>query len=356
MNNDEARAQLAAFVEGNPLSSIENKDDRIVVKDPWGDETLILRLPEVPDEMIGMLNRLTFPPMFSALYHRETRDLEFIYSPRETKERGRRFEFLFNGKGTTCEFLDTSPELRKVASIARPIAPPSHTKHRNLATFNSMRRLGQDPALTGTSFWVRDIELDPDAILELARNLNFFMWYFDRKTPRIEIHEPRAKKGADKTPQYRFDEFPTKISGRPLETFLLQLWEGFIWGNIMSRVLYGYQIIEFVAFYHLQESIQQTIRRVLTSPEILARPVQASRQILEIVAEDRLEDAVKVEKVIDVYVDHEMLAAAIKRNLPCFSAEVQFDGGFNLPSVCSSKWDPKDAKDYKELSQGSPLL
>lgn len=343
--------ELSAFLENNPLVRVEQDSDRTIVKNPWGDETLILRLPEAPEEMIRILNTLILPPLFSALYHTHVRDLEFIYSPRKTEQYGRRFEFYFKDKEIICEFTDASPELRKLASIARPIAPPSHTDHRNLATFNTMRRLSQDQVPVGTSFWIRGIDWDPDIVLELTRNLNFYMWYFDSETPRIRIHEQRPVESTNRMPQFLFDTFPAKILGRPVDPFLLQLWEGFIKGNVISRTLYGYQIVEYVAFYYLQESIEQRIRHILMSPAILARPAEASRQILEAVTEDRMDDAAKIEKVFETQVDHERLSSAIRCNLPYFSADLQFDGGFNLPAICSNKWEPKDAKECKDLSR-----
>jgi hypothetical protein len=152
-------------------------------------------------------------------------------------------------------------------------------------------------------------------------------------------------------PRYLYDAFPSVISGRPLDTFLLQLWESFSLGNAIHRILYGYQIIEYVAFYHLQESISQTIRRVLLSPDTLERPTEATRQILEVMAEDRMEDGAKIERVVETYVDHEKVAAAIKRNLAYFAEDLQFDGGFVLPAICSSKWDPKDKKECRDITR-----
>jgi len=349
---DWLREQLAPFLANNPLATLETLGSKATITKPWGDDTVNFQIPKDPNDVIGILNDLFFPPLYSAIFHKDRGDLEFIFTSRRVEVHGRNFGFNFRGTLIQCEFADVSDRLMKVAAIARPVAPPSHTGHRNLFTFNVKSIAGGEKAGNGTSFWIRGVTWDDVFLLDLARSLNFYMWYFDRESPRILIHERSKLESPGKMPpRYLFDSFPKLISGRPLDAFLLQLWESFVVGNAVHRVLYGYQIIEYVAFYHVQDSISQTIRRVLVSPETLERSTEATRQILEAIAEDKMEDAAKVDKVVELYVDHNQLANAVRRNLGYFSEDVIFDGGFVLPALCSAKWEPTDKKECKEMAR-----
>jgi hypothetical protein len=345
-------AGLKEFLQNNPDSSMKIEEQMIIIAQPWGDDTLQICFRSDDKALPAILNEVVLPPLFSAIYHLDERDLELIFIPGRSEEYGRRFDFHFKGAVLTCEFSDCSDRLLGIVKAARPIGPPSHTDHRNLGRFNAvLRRLEKDRSArrTGTSFWIRGIDWDQNEVLELARNMNFYLWYFDRQSPRIQIHERSRLEVPGKIPRYLFDVFPSKISARPLDPFLLQLWESFAVGNVIHRVLYGYQIIEYVGFYQVQEHILQAIRRVLLAPDSFERPREATSQILDAVSEDKLEDAVKIERAVEAYVDHEQLGAAIRRNLPYFSEDHQFDGGFSQPAICSEQWEGRDKKDCKEL-------
>ena len=326
--------RLSIFLSNNPSAALELRGSKVVVSTPWGDDTIILEIPQESDEEISILNSLVLPPLYSAIFHLDSTDLEFVFSPRRPEVYGRSFKFNFHGRAFVCEFADVSDRLNKLAAMAKPIAPPSHTDHRNLAGFNLVRLLASGEQQRGTSFWIREIAWDDNFILELARSLNFYMWYFDRESPMIQIHERSKLESPGKMPRFLFDSFPSVIPGRKLDTFLLQLWESFSRGNAIHRVLYGYQIVEYVAFYHLQESISQVIRRVLVAPESLERSGEATRQILEAIAEDRMEDAAKIEKVVEIYVDHQQLANAVQRNTTYFCKDVLFDVVYALLRAC----------------------
>lgn len=121
------RNRLDPFFQHNQNSTLVARGSRAVVKDPWADDTLILRLPEDPDEAIETLNSLILPPLYSALFHRDRQDLEFIYTPVRTDVHGRTFQFAFRGRSYRCEFADASDRLKKLAAMARPVEPPSTT-------------------------------------------------------------------------------------------------------------------------------------------------------------------------------------------------------------------------------------
>lgn len=78
-----------------------------------------------------------------------------------------------------------------ITDASRFVKPPSVTNHRNLQTFEFYLHMKRErpeskiaTSMTPTSFWIRDIKWDDEnRMMELARHLNFFMHYFDKRTP-----------------------------------------------------------------------------------------------------------------------------------------------------------------------------
>ena len=86
----------------------------------------------------------------------------------------------------------SSERLAVIGSNARAVKN-SHTDHRNLIPFFAFNEL--DPAdrlpFEPKSFWDKPVKWDEDAVLRLARHLNFYMSYYDTGSPLILIHTPR---------------------------------------------------------------------------------------------------------------------------------------------------------------------
>src|SRR3954470_8863809 len=98
--------RLSVFIANNPEVQVEDVDGACVMNNPWGDESVTIRVSSEASELIDALNRVRLPPRFTAIRHLETKDVEFIYAPlREDHElRSRRFCFNFLGKEYTCEY------------------------------------------------------------------------------------------------------------------------------------------------------------------------------------------------------------------------------------------------------------
>jgi hypothetical protein len=102
--------------------------------------------------------------------------------------------------------------------------------------------------------------------------------------------------------------------------------------------------LEYAAFYYLSESVAQTVRRVLTAPEIVVRPEQGVRQILEALAEFKAADDEKIVAVVKQVVDPVILWREIEPNRAAFSMETVFEGGFSLPPLVRDDWSLEDFK------------
>jgi len=198
--------------------------------------------------------------------------------------------------------------------------------------------------LTPMCFWIRDVEWEEIAVLELLRHLNFYNRYFDRKTANILIHsDTTASVEVGSSLRYPIGEFPRVVLGKQLDPYLLSLWEAVVNAPDPFRsYIYSYQILEYAAFYYLSESVAQALRRILATPELAAQPQQASRQILDALSDFKAADDEKIVAVVKQVMDPAVLWREIEPRIGAFSEETQFEGGFRVPALVRRGWSIED--------------
>lgn len=328
------KERLSVFLAANPEASYQEKDGHAIVEKPWGDSSILLTIRSTDDTLIAALNTLRLPPRFSAIWHRESKQMEFIWDPVDTKHhlRTRGFEFTLDGQTLHCRFGDSSPELLAIARAASFVRG-TYTNYRNLSNtrlYLLVNEQGADVSTTPTSFWLGPMECDENAIALVGGHLNFFMTYFDFQTPRVLLHESPAP-GLVKEQRYPRGPFPTRIDGRRIDPNLLLVWESvFDSPDSFRKFLYAYQVLEYRAFYYVQDNVLRVIKRVLASPDTIAKGDEAVRQMFDVLTEQRMGDDSRVEAVLKQFVDPAALWPQIALNLPSFTEEVSFDGGFAL--------------------------
>jgi len=357
MNDEAPRStpiNLESFAHVNPEATVETTEEAFLVSKPWGDDSLTFRVSHEARAVADALNSLRLPPRFSAIWHRDTLDIEFIYGPIPANDelRGRRFTFYFDGRPLVCEFAEASERLVHVANSSR-IVGRSLTLYRNLRTtreyFRVMKRVesgGANVTFELTSFWIRNCDVNEADLPDLAHHINFYMRYFDRSTPVILVHEDHVGKEAEKPTRFLFGPFPTHIAGHRLDPYMLTLWESGMPGTAepVASFLYNYQVLEYAAFYYVKEEIARTIRRIVSSPDILGRAEEASRQILDALVEERTAEEAKIASVVQQAVDPAALWEEIAGKEVFFSEPVEFDGGFAVPALIKKGWSLEDFK------------
>jgi len=350
---DEIHARLAPFLENNRDANIEQRGRFCVITSPWADPTFVVVVASTEHALVDALNAVQLPPRFSALWHRDSKDLEFIYTPAPVDPNLRSRSFAFGSQGRTfqCEFGSASDRLLLIADAIRPIAPSPATEYRNLLAFQVFMRcrkrvldLDNELAVEPTSFWIRNVDIAEIDVVGLARSLNFYMHYFDHHTPRIILHEEPQERAPTSDPiRYPHGPFPTSISGRQLDPYLLGLWETSASGEPLRRFLYSYQIIEYVAYYYMKEAALHTVKRILASPATPVQINEAARQIHEaVVANQSIGEPDKIKAVVKQLVDPTVIWKEIEPNLDYFCSEVKFDGGFTLSALLSKRCDLDD--------------
>src|SRR5262249_12452889 len=153
---------------------------------------------------------------------------------RSEERRTRAFEFRFRGSTFRCKFADASLRLLAIANAFHPAGPPSPTFYRNLPFLQRLQHSEKDGAdSTGmpidevpTSLWIPNFGCDENGLADLARHLNFFTGYFDLGAPQIAVHRPEVEpSAAPPRLTYPYGPFPSVISGKQVDPYLLMLWE-----------------------------------------------------------------------------------------------------------------------------------
>lgn len=196
-----------------------------------------------------------------------------------------------------------------------------------------------------TSFWIRKAPSDEQALTELAQHLNFFSRYFDRRAPMIMVHDDPPPASEERTIRFPFDSFPEVLTGQDLDPYLLSLWHTAIEApDAFRKYLYLYQILEFAAFYYLQEQTFNAVRKAVVSPDSAAKPREAARKILDALVEDKAAPNEKLNSVIEQLVDPELVWNEITACRQYFSSPVEFDGGVTIPALIKERWTLDDWK------------
>lgn len=345
---------LSDYMRNNPDSTIDSSEDHYIVKTPWGDDSIEFIVQFSSSELIDAFNSVRLPPRFTAMKHLDSNDVEFIYGEIEEDNplRTRSFVFLYKKNSYTCEFTDSSKRLILIADSCRSVGP-SNSNYRNLLSTRLYRQskklIKEDPRLSKlrlTSFWIRNAGLSEDDLLDLARHLNFYMQYFDNRTPVIIINEEPQERSRVVVPErYPHGQFPKTIAGKPFDPYMLSLWEtAFSSGNPIQKYLYHYQVLEYAAFYYLKEDVIKSVKRILLSPGVLDSIEDAAKQMMDILAQYRTDDESKISLVINQFVDPAQIWPTVEANKDFFSRENIFEGGFTLQPLIKNEWSLDDFK------------
>lgn len=346
------KQQLSTFLGNNPKSKIVRKKNRIVLEDPWEDRTISIRLygKYVP-QLIDTLNSLVLPPRFSAIFHIDTNIAEFIWSAISNDEEttSRSFNFNFNGRNYKCYYAQASDKLRMLATHALRRVWYSPSEHRNILSLRQyFRDREEDPdqveGFTPISFFIEGFNsYDETFLVELSKNLNFNMQYFDRGSPVIDIHFLTSSPEIANEPiQYINESFPNIIVSKSKDSLLLDLSSEALQSEVRMKYLYHYQIIERASYFYLSDSTKSKLNKLLNSPDIQNNTDIYIESITETVLEDsRADDESKVEKVTKSLCNPQNLWKEISSNIAFYSKPTSFDGGFTTNPII-----PEDG-DYK---------
>lgn len=342
--------KLNTFLDNNKTASIVEtklkKENRIRLQNPWDDSSFSLRIPENADNLIAALNHVKLPTRLSAIWHTDTRDLEIIWTahnlpPSQQEVLGRTFSFNFDERSHSCEFGSSSERLLEISKHVAPITM-SNTNYRNLQSFSQYSRIPKnrhaDFGLSQPiSFWIRDVDGDEDAIIRIVDNLNFYLTYFDSRSPNILIHDPA---GADdqvaQRTRYLHGDFPIDITGNALDPHMLSFWSSAYTENPMMAFLLYFRVMEYAAIHYVDSAVRTQLRKILKAPNFTGKLELAIEQIVGSLHIQKMDDTQKFKAVVRQCVDPKLLWKDVQPNLAFFSKDTEFDGGFTVKKLVSA--------------------
>ncbi len=354
----ELKARLAPFTASNPASKLDEIGEPIggpVVVSLWGDESILFILPHDADALIEALNNIYLPERFTAIWHKDTELFEIIYTaypffPNMSDLLARAFVFRHKGRDYECKYGESSNRLLLIAEHFIPGSGPPVTYFRNLGSFRNyvLSQKGTEGFVKlrdakPISFWIKGITWDEDTVLDLVRHVNFYMTYYDTVTPQIMIHSPKSESvGEQPKIRFPFGSFPKQILSRELDDALLQFWAASLMGDPIRRFLYNYQILEYAAFFFIEEHIKREIRKRLAAPHATENLDGLTQQIIEALGESKIPEPQKLESLLRTCVNPRLIWRELEPNLTLFSVAGVFDGGFILQPITRPDWTVDD--------------
>lgn len=346
------------FLKKNPTVKVnERKAGEFELTRLWNDDSFTLSIPTNKlelDDLKANLKEICLPYSFSAIYHKSSNKLEFVFTvfSEKTRWQGRSFNFAFVGETFKCSYGPSSKVLLCIARNLNPIFSTTATNYRGLLEYNFFLQSKTPKSgkvkkrnLKPVSFWIEGIkEWDNVKMISLAKHINFYMRYFDRLTPTINIHDEQIET-ATKTFTGLFDSFPKEIRAHRMDPTILDL-SATAYKNVnpFLKFLYLYQVIEYAAFYFRPEEIDQKLRRILLAPHTGSHLNSAMNEIMELVAStkgDNTDDA-KFDALVKYYADPKLIWKAIEHHKAYFSTGHTFDGGIQVDQLINKDWEYSD--------------
>jgi len=192
------------------------------------------------DDLVRALNDVYLPEQFSAIWHRDTKDFEVIWTSQPLPSNvadiaERNFTFRFKNTEYKCEFGRSSDRLLILARNFITTGASS-TQFRNLPSFQVSLNIPEELeplSFIGEprSFWIRNVYINIDDMLDIVNHLNFYMTYYDTRSPTILVHSSQSENEATR-PQARYisSKFPSSITVREIDDNLLH----FGWQRVLE--------------------------------------------------------------------------------------------------------------------------
>ena len=350
-----ARIRYAEFLAANPSSEIlvfeHEGEERLLISRPWGDRSLALTIPTDDAKLVSSLNALYLPPRYTAIYHTQDRALEVIWTAYkldgdQSDLIGRSFELRLPDAEYNCDFTDSSDCLLEIARQAIPIEISS-TGFRNLQSFGSLLNKEKkesddddlDPYGKALSFWVKNVDWDDENVANIVRHINFYLKYYDSKSPVIEIHPIGDAKIAPKNRYFEDFSFPKEIISPNLDTKLLIMYSsGFNSSAISTSFLNLYRVIEYVSLDWTYEQAKKELRYIISKPHALHDIDRTSTELMLILREMKAErEQEALPRFLKEVVKPERLWREIEPNQNLFSAATEFEGGLKISPIATEK-------------------
>lgn len=348
------------FVENNNLKK-ELYDNKIIISHLWNEDTFQLVFSE--DEELSILQDVFLPKELYGIYTKDC--YEFIFQPLAKEYHCLDRKFCFSYKGRQYNAYYGTPS-KCFQLIAKAFAPKSieidETKvnYRNIKPFSDYYHQDDLPdnqrilysKLIPINFFVKGpienlTHLEREILLQ---HINFYMTYFDRKSPWILIEENKASEEYIIPCLSQEDpEFPSEISFTEIDEDLLKVLSiARMAPTTRLQYLYYFQVLEYSAYYFVEEDFRNKISNILHSPDLLVKTDIYSRRLIDEFQNKYYNDnsdSYRLYNVINKYCEYKKIRNELLANKDYFIKDVDFDGGFVIKKLF---------KDEKQIQCGLP--
>jgi hypothetical protein len=350
---DAAKILFAPYLAANEHSTIERVargagGARIAIVKPWEESGIAIFLQHDKAALANALNNLILPVPFTAIYHKDTRELEVIWTAypiggASVEVLERKFDIEFEGVKHGCNFGGSSARLLTIATSAVPIGV-SDTQHRSLPSYSQYVKWKKDadagkaeqPAGRPVSFWINNLDWDAERAIRLARHLNFYLTYYDALSPFMFIW-PSKMEAAESRSRYIRGAFPEHIDWQPVEDDLLHFWHALKEGDAGRKFVYAYRIIEHASYGYIEKAARLKIKRLIaTAHEFDDRADLCDAVVATALGSKDMDDGARMAALLAEMLDPALLWKEIIRNRAAFEKSVTFDGGYILKNLISA--------------------
>jgi len=339
------------LVEKYPKVILEEvEENKIHIKNLWNDDSFFLRFDKTVD--LNFLNGLYFPEDLIAIYSLTDGFIEVFAYPLDPDDDliKRAFNFNYKGKEFKCCWKTPTKSFEKIANAFREEKEESHTYYRNLRTFRDFYKRAELPKFMSKyyedkqpfNFFIEgDFNSIQDEIINFCKLLNFYMSYFDRETPIIQIFSKLYKKEHLSLPCYSlFENFPKTINATEIDSILLDIISvaNTSSDNRLSFIFY-YQILEYASYYFLKSDIKYRLITLLKKPDISFKSEEYSKTIIEEFKNHfkNNDDKAKLDILISEHITLSDIKIELENNIAYFSRKIEFEGGFCLDPIMKNE-------------------
>ncbi|HLO73488.1 MAG TPA: hypothetical protein VK164_06090 [Flavobacterium sp.] len=330
------------------FKEIEQKGT-LVVKS-WNDNSFGFFIPK--KTKIPSFSNIYLFEEFSSIYNSKTNIWEFIFTPekRDSNIVKREFEFNYDGEIFNCYFDVSSNILNFFAKHFVLLKQETKTSYRNLRQFKDyfikdkpdyVKEYYKDRI--PFSFYVKgNIDKIVDKI-HFAKTLNFYLSYYDRESPIIQIFNNDVTENLFKKPCYSlFDEFPNSINANKMDSTLLDILNvAHKTEDIRLEFIFYYQILEYCSYYFIEQEDEFKLKKILKQPDINYKADDYIKEILEVLSErfnvHKTSDKIRLDKTIKNYCKIEDIELELYENESLFKQDIHFDGGLKIKALFKDK-------------------
>lgn len=359
---------LEIFKNANTTVEIVEETEHINLSKLWGDKSFMCRFSKTTD--FKPIEHIELPYELNAIFHKSEQKLEFIFAPLSDDHHflKRNTKFYYKGIEFETEFSEPSEALKILSVGFRKLDSPNDSQYRNLEVFcDFFRTSDQNDQMKiffedkkPYSFFVKgDFKKIKNDFVPFCKHLNVYLRFFDRKAPTIAIVNNEPKSESFSIPCYtNKSSFPEQINGNsidPVAIDLLQVAQET--GSGRLKYLFYYQVLEYFAYYYLDEELKRKLSNLLKSPDLLHNSSIYTRTIIEELKDysNHTSDKQKLTKLLSDYITVDDITNEIKCNIKNFTNDLEFDGHFKLSAIISDEKtfdkmfnDGKESKEKKK--------